>query len=286
MAENLKGMEYLRRKLDLKRDRVLLRYKHYEMKHVAKDMEVSTPQELKWVRSTLGWCARAVDGLADRIVFREFRDDNLGMNEIFQMNNMDILPDSAVLSALISACSFIYISPDEGGFPRLQVIDGSNATGEIDPITNLLTEGYAVLKRDALSDRPLLEAYFTPDRTYYYQAGSSVIQSKENPAGIPLLVPVIFRPDARRPFGHSRISRACMTLADGAMRKLKRSEITAEFYSFPQKYVTGALAEGKIAALAILKTFSEHSTWLQSGFLYRAPDCPCCFPAGCADARP
>ena len=26
----------------------------------------------------------------------------------------------------------------------------------------------------------------------------------------------------------------------------------------PQKYVTGALAEGKIAALAILKTFSEH----------------------------
>ena len=30
-----------------------------------------------------------------------------------------------------------------------------------------------------------------------------------------------------------------MSLVDGAIRTVKRSEITAEFYSFPQKYVTG-----------------------------------------------
>ena len=42
-----------------------------------------------------------------------------------------------------------------------------------------------------------------------------------------------------RPFGHSRISRACMGLQQGALRTLKRSEISAEFYSFPQKYVLG-----------------------------------------------
>ncbi|MBQ9031855.1 MAG: phage portal protein [Parasporobacterium sp.] len=238
MADDLKGIAYLRRKLNTKRDRVNLRYKHYEMKHITKDLNVSTPKELKWLNEVLGWCAMAVDSLADRIVFREFRDDNLGMNEIFQMNNIDILPDSAVLSALISSCSFIYISPDENGFPRMQVIDGGNATGEIDPITGLLKEGYAVLKRDSDSDAPLIEAYFTPDRTDYYEPGKAP-RSIGNPAGIPLLVPVIFRPDARRPFGHSRISRSCMSLVDGAVRTLKRSEITAEFYSFPQKWVTG-----------------------------------------------
>lgn len=238
MDGKLKGIEYFRRKLQSKRDRVMLRYRHYDMKHVARDMKVSTPKELQWLRSTLGWCARAVDSLADRIVFREFREDNLGMNEIFQMNNIDILPDSAVHEALIASCSFIYISPDEGGFPRMQVIDGGNATGEIDPITGLLTEGYAVLKRDPDYGEPVTEAYFTPEWTDYYQKGKKPYRV-QNPAGIPLLVPVIFRPDAKRPFGHSRISRACMDLVDGAVRTLKRSEITAEFYSFPQKYVTG-----------------------------------------------
>src|SRR5699024_2564410 len=52
-------------------------------------------------------------------------------------------------------------------------------------------------------------------------------------------VPILYRPDAARPFGHSRITRACMSLMQGALRTLKRSEISAEFYSFPQKYITG-----------------------------------------------
>lgn len=238
MSEELKGIGYLRRKLALKRERVNTRYQYYDMKNIAKDMHVATPKELEWLRETLGWCAKAVDSLADRIVFREFRNDNLGMNEIFQMNNIDILPDSAILSALIASCAFIYISADDDREPRLQVIDGGNATGEIDPITGLLNEGYAVLKRDSDTEKPILEAYFTRQKTLYLRNGQK-IQEYTHEAGQVLLVPVIFRPDAKRPFGHSRISRACMSLVDGAIRTVKRSEITAEFYSFPQKYVTG-----------------------------------------------
>ena len=52
-------------------------------------------------------------------------------------------------------------------------------------------------------------------------------------------MPIINRPDAVRPFGHSRISRACMDLVGGAIRTVKRSEISAEFFSFPQKWVVG-----------------------------------------------
>ena len=244
MDNNLKGMGYLKQKLSNKQYRVQLRYSYYEMKHKARDLNISTPEQLKWLTQTLGWCAKAVDSLADRIVFREFRDDNLNMNEIFQMNNADILPDSAILSALISSCCFIYISEDETGYPRLQVIDGGNATGMIDPITGLLTEGYAVLKTDNDTNLPITEAYFTPDRTEIYEQGER-IQLIKHPAGQPLLVPIIFRPDAKRPFGHSRISRACMDLMDGALRTIKRSEITAEFYSYPQKYVTGLSPEAE-----------------------------------------
>lgn len=52
----------------------------------------------------------------------------------------------------------------------MQVIDGGNATGIIDPITNMLKEGYAVLDRDDNSS-PILEAYFTAEETWFYPKG-------------------------------------------------------------------------------------------------------------------
>ena len=234
-----KGIPYLRRKLNSKRQRVLTRYKYYEMKNVTIDFAISTPPDLALWQSVLDWCGTAVDALADRIVFREFEDDNFNLNEIFEMNNPDIIFDSAVLSATISSCCFIYISPNEDGYPRLQVIDGSNATGIIDPITGLLEEGYAVLKRNSDTDNPILEAYFTKEETQYIRKGRKNNEVIAHKVGYPLLVPIIFRPDAKRPFGHSRISRSCMSLVGSALRTIKRSEISAEFFSFPQKYVTG-----------------------------------------------
>lgn len=234
-----KGVAYLRNKLTAKQLRVNRRYTFYEMKDRKLEQGVTIPPQLRrQYMSTLGWCAKAVDSIADRLVFREFENDNFQIMDIYRMNNPDVLFDSAILSALISSCSFIYISPDEEGFPRLQVIDGGNATGVIDPITGLLQEGYAVLKRDD-KGQPLLQAHFTAEETIYHQAGTGVIRRDVNPAPYPLLVPIIYRPDARRPFGHARISRACMYLQTFAKRTLERSDIAAEFYSIPQRYVLG-----------------------------------------------
>ena len=234
---NEKGIEYLRRKLESHRRRVLYRYKQYDQKYMDKDVGLTIPPELRHnYKAVLGWASKAVDALADRMVFRQFDNDNFGINEIFQMNNPDTLFDSAVLTALIASCSFIYISPGNEAVPRLQVIDGSDATGIIDPITGLLSEGYAVLHRDDYG-RPDLEAYFIAGRTDYYEPSKSY--SLANPAPYPLLVPIIHRPDAIRPFGRSRITRAVTYWQKYAKRTLERADITAEFYSFPQKYVTG-----------------------------------------------
>ncbi|MGM9629011.1 MAG: hypothetical protein ACI3V4_13155 [Faecousia sp.] len=232
-----KGRAYLQRCLVAKRTRVLLRYKYYEMKNGIKYFKTIIPPEFMYMAETLGWCGKAVDSLADRLSFREFKNDNFDLNTIFAMNNFDILPDSAMLSALIASCCFVYISEDADGYPRLQVIDGGNATGRIDPITGLLIEGYAVLERDEY-DSVSMDAYFVAGRTEYYR-GNQLIRVDTNPAPYPLLVPIIYRPDAIRPFGHSRISRSCMNLMQGAIRTLLRSEVSAEFYSFPQKYATG-----------------------------------------------
>lgn len=234
----------MRRKLNLKRERVLLRYKYYEMKQFTRTLDMTDIPELNWLKHTLGWCGKAVDNLADRLIFNGFENDNFDITEIFQMNNPDTLYDSAILSACISSCCFIYISPDKNGYPRLQVIDGSNATGIIDPITGLLTEGYAVLARDD-NKQPITEAYFTSGTIQILRKGYTAPQIIKTNVQYPLLVPIIHRPDAMREFGHSRISRTCMSLTDAAIRTLKRSEITAEFYSFPQKYILGTSNESE-----------------------------------------
>ena len=232
-----KGIPYLQWKLLNKRLRVGIRYLFYEQKNNAMDFGISSPPELKYYNSVCGWCAKGVDALADRLDFYGFRDDVFDLTQIFDQNNRDILFNSAILGALIASCSFIYISKGEDGFPRLQIIDAYDATGIMDPITQMLNEGYAVLERDQYG-QPTKEAYFTYEYTAYYENGVLVDQ-RENDAPYPLLVPMVFRPDARRPFGHSRISRTCMSVTGSALRTLKRSEISAEFYSFPQKYVTG-----------------------------------------------
>lgn len=233
-----KGIDYLRRKLAIKQIRVKLRYDQYAMKHYDYSLGITIPTAIReQYKSVLGWCTKAVDSLADRLIFRGFANDNFEVNEIFQANNPDIFFDSAVLSSLIASCCFVYISKGEDGIPRLQIIEASDATGVIDPITGLLTEGYAVLQRDN-NAAPILEAYFTDKETIFYK-GKEKPLSVPNKTGRPLLVPIIHRADAVRPFGRSRITRSAMYYQRYAKRTLERADITAEFYSFPQKYVVG-----------------------------------------------
>ena len=231
-----KGIGYLRKKLNTVKRSVEKRYNQYAMEYTDAVKGITIPASVRnQYRSVLGWCTKGVDSLADRLVFREFVNDEFGVNEIFQKNNPDVFFDSVVLSSLIGACSFVYLSKVDGDV-RLQVIEASNATGILDPITGLLSEGYAVLKRDE-NGAPKVEAYFTKEVTVFVTDGNPV--SYVNPAGVALLVPVIHRPDAVRPFGRSRVTKAGMYYQSYAKRTLERADITAEFYSFPQKYVLG-----------------------------------------------
>lgn len=260
----MKGIPYLQKKLDGKRNRVLLRYRFYEQKAFAPDLKISTPQGLEWLNNINGWCTKAVDNLADRLQFDGFGDDMFNFTEMFDQNNPDIFFDDAMLSALISSCSFVLVTRGTetqlGQRIRFQVIDGSNATGIIDDYTKLLTEGYAVLDRDD-NDKVTRYAYCVPGETHIFENGEEIAVEKFN-SGFCALVPIIYKPDAKRAFGHSRISRACMDYAKSAMRTIKRSEIAAEFYSFPQKYATGLSEDAEMlntwqASMSALLTFTK-----------------------------
>lgn len=259
-------INYLREKLNRYTKGAKEKYDWYSMSEKVREQGIVIPDTLKdYYKATLGWCEKAVESLSDRLVFREFANDSLNLNDIFTHNNADIFFDSAIKSALISSCCFVYIyKQKDSPYPKLQIIEGYNATGVIDDITLLLKYGYAVLERDA-NGTPILEAYFTPKETIYYynqqdfpiynqtvfdqypDAPLPVVDKYVKPrvvriphdAGQCLLVPIIYKPDASRPFGRSRITKACIYHQRYAKRTLERADVTAEFYSFPQKYVVG-----------------------------------------------
>lgn len=231
------GVENLKRILAQKKIRVQKRYQYYEMKNLTFDFGISSPPELQWWNSCVGWCAKGVDALSDRLEIYGFKDDVFDLKGIYDANNKDVLFPSIIQGALIAACSFIFISEDGSGFPTLKVLNADDATGVIDTTTGLLNEGYAVLERNA-AGQPIAEVYCTHEWTAFYENGQ-LIDVREYKVKEPMLVPVVYKPDAKRPMGHSRISRACMSLVGSALRTIKRSEISAEFYSFPQKWITG-----------------------------------------------
>lgn len=233
-----KGIDYLRKKLSMFKIGVEEKYRYYAMNDRAMARSLVIPDSIRGLYNpTIDWAARSVDALADRIVFRKFGNDDFKASEIFKANNPDVFFDTAIQSALIASCCFVYVAQNGNKLPKLQVIEASKATGIIDPTTNLLSEGYAVLDSDEYGN-PLLEAYFVKEATYYFPK-DSYPYSLPNPTNRCLLVPIIHRPDAVRPFGRSRITKASISWQDGAKRTLERAEVTSEFYSFPQKYILG-----------------------------------------------
>ena len=80
------------------------------MKNRMIDISNVIPKEFRWLTECLGWCTKTVDAMADRLSVVEFGNDLFNMQEIYNMNNPDVLFDSAIISSLITSCSFIYIS--------------------------------------------------------------------------------------------------------------------------------------------------------------------------------
>lgn len=91
------GKEYLKSKLNTVKDWVKTRYDYYEMKNMNNLLSISVPQNLmNAYRSRLGWCAKAVDLLGDRLVVNRFKNDYFNIENIYKDNNSDILFGSAI----------------------------------------------------------------------------------------------------------------------------------------------------------------------------------------------
>lgn len=233
-----------------KQSRNKLRQEYYDQKVSFKDLGISVPPQLRSMESVLGWPAKTVDVLADRIQFERFvapgqEEDPFGLNEIAVENDFSNGFSQAVTSSLTHSCSFITVTHGDAtvGEPDILWIPKSAhaATGLWDNRRRALSAGLSVLSNSNGSPEDMV--LYLPEKTVYIRVGSNkklYYDAVPNATGRVLMEPVIADADLRRPFGRSRISRAVMSLTDSAIRTIVRSEIGAEFFSAPQRYVTGA----------------------------------------------
>jgi len=218
----------------------------YDQKSLFEDMKISTPPQLRDLNAVLGWGAKAVDSVADRVVFERFAthdsSNDFGLSELAVENDFRVEFSQATVSALTQSCAFITVSQGLDGEPEMLWITRSaeQATGIWDRRRRGLSAGMTVTSDEVTGEPERLIVYF-PDKTadITFSNGKFRAVTTANTTGrVPMEV-IRFRPDLRRPFGRSRITPTVEYCIAGGVRTMVRSEVGAEFFAAPQRYGIG-----------------------------------------------
>lgn len=226
------------------------RVQYYLAKNKLRDLGISIPPSLTDVETVVGWPAKAVDALAVRSRFDGFTTDSgedADLQEVLEANRFKVMYRQAVTSELIASCAFMTVSKGGEGEPPVIVSAYSavNAAAVWDMRRKRIKHGMTVVdvdRRPGHEAEPLWVNLYTDDAVWEIKKEGGKWRARRNPhsMGRPMMEPLVYRPTLDRPFGQSRISRAVMSITDSAVRTALRSEVAAEFFTAPQKYLLGA----------------------------------------------
>jgi len=198
------------------------------------------------VDSVVGWPAKAVEALAVRSQFDGFVFTDAEHEDITQIladNNFSSLYSQATVSELINSCAFFTLSAGTEGEPRVLISAWSalNAACIWDYRKKRVKAGIAIVSFDDGNKTPVEMNLYTDDAIVVIRKTDAGYSSERLPHIMrrPLIEPVVYRPSLDRPFGRSRISRAVISITDSAVRASLRTEVAAEFFTAPQKYLLG-----------------------------------------------
>lgn len=257
-AEAQRVLDRLASQLSARRSRNQIRSDYYDMHNLFRSMGIAIPPNLRNLEVAMGWPAKAVDMLAMRVRLSGFALPGAdlgdwGIHELIRETALISQSRQATVSALIHGVAWIMVSggPDDveisthtandatgifGKHGRLEwalVRDGVDDSGE--------TTGWILCSTDMITS------------LHRTRTGWTVDQIPHNLGRVPV-EPLVYRPRLGRPFGSARITREVMSLTDSAMRTVARSEVGAEFFSAPQRYLLGADEEKFVGADGERKT--------------------------------
>ena len=233
---------------DSKIHRNQLKYRYYNGKNVLKDFGISIPPQLLNVEMVVGWPQKAVDSMAVRSRFDGFTandaDTQAMLDGISRRSRLKQKYRQAVQSTLIHSCCFATVRMNADGEPQIDLYSAENAAARWDLAKGRIAYGLTIdefangvpSQITLFADDAVVDAW---DTGFGYWDFSI----QQISMGRPTMESFAYRPTYRKPFGQSRISRAVMSITDNAVREALRTEISAEFFTSPQKYLLGADAD-------------------------------------------
>lgn len=247
----------LKNQLLHKSQRVVEKYSYYDADNSIIDFGISLPAKMLHSRPGIGWAARAVSTVSDRLTFDGFANDTIGINKIFDNIGATATIDRVKNDAIIGGCAFVAIAQDSENEYGVSLVPftAMEATGIVDQRTGLLKMGLAVTRWKSLKKHaninttknvngyePADYILFTPDYTATF-VEQSLCDIKKNNTRRCLLHPITRKSSANKPLGRSKLNNTVRRIIQEVARLKRRYEIASEFYSTPQRYMNG-LAEG------------------------------------------
>lgn len=226
----------------------IIRSAYSDGRNTLKDLGIAIPPHLRDVETVVGWPGMAVEKLTETCVFDKVtygRDaDPYGLARLLDDNRFDIDVQQAIGSGLIYSLSFVSTTLGGPGEPDVLIASQSGmwAAGRWNPRLRALSSAVFINETDDLG-RPSKVTLFTLRETIVIVKGAAWYVEDVTPNLLPGRIPVEplpYRPTSDRPLGRSKVNRAVRSATDSGVRTVLRSEISAEFYSTPQRYVLGA----------------------------------------------
>ena len=237
-------MELYQRKLA----RNTLRDRYYEMHQAPRDLGISVPPNLRRLEQVIGWPAKAVDALANRSQFDGYVSTDAAVDaalaSVVASNGLKRRYRKAVKSELKHSCAFLAVTARDGA-PVIGAYPATAAAALWSGSLDRIKAGMVVDRdrRARMGNRPTWVNVFTDDAVIALRMEGETrwrAEYLEHSMGRCLMEPMSHEATLERPFGTSRISRAVMNITDDAMRASMRSEVSAEFFTSPQKFLLGA----------------------------------------------
>lgn len=222
-----------------------LRRRYYDGENVLKDLGISIPPSLRSIETVVGWPKKAVSAMASRSRFDGFTvgDEELSaqIDRLVRRCNLKRKYKQACESELIAGCDFVTLSKGAAGEPPVIVVTHSAEDGAAKWSERLgrISSGLVIMHYDD-SGAPDELALYTDEATYHVDGRNGLsVERMPHRMGRPLMEAMAYNPTESQPLGQSRITRAVRSITDSGVREALRTEISAEFFTSPQKYLLG-----------------------------------------------
>lgn len=222
-----------------------LRYRYYNGETHLKNIGIAIPPILRdRCEMVVGWPQKAVDALAVRSRFDGWTaaDDDVQrmLDAISERSRLAQRYNQNAVSELIYGCSFATVGMVDGK-ARIDLYSAEQAAAVWDDAKGRIAYGMTIQRFSG--GEPVEATLYTDDamvRLWRTDGGYWDFEAEPYSMGRPAMEAFVYRPTYRKPFGQSRITGAVMSITDSAVRESFRTELSAEYFTSPQKYLLGA----------------------------------------------